>query len=135
MAEKIRKNIVSLGRSSYMTDLGRLEVRSVGTPYTYDVTVDGEKQKVTGTKIKVLSEEKDEFLTVSVLRDVKPDEFKRGDAVDFINFSITTEAAARNGYDRQPATGWLELGYKADDIVKIDEQGNIIKNNKKDQGK
>lgn len=135
MAEKIKKNIITLGRSTYMSDLGRLEVRSVGKPYTYEVTVEGVKQKVTGTKIKVLNEEKDEFLTVSVLREVKPDEFKRGDVVDFINFSITIEAAARNGYDRQPATGWLELGYKADEIMKIDDNGNFVenKNNKKDQ--
>lgn len=119
---KLKKTMVTVGRSSYVTGFGNLEVREVGVPYIYDTT----NGKVTSTKVKVLCDELNEFFEISVLRGVNPEELKKGDLVDFINFGITVSAFAQNGYQGQAANGWLDLGYKADDVKKVDEHGNFI---------
>lgn len=123
---KQRKQIVTVGRSSYLGDLGVLEVRSVGNPFSYEVGTGAGKETVTSTKVKVLCEAIDEFLEISVLREIAENELKKGDLVDFTNFSYVIEAVGRNGYQGQAATAWLEVGYKADDFVKVDVDGKII---------
>lgn len=129
---KIKKTIITAGRSSYMTGFGTLEVREVNKPYEYDGIKDGVKEKLVSTKIKVLCDEQNEFFDISVMRVVTEDELKKGDLVDFINFGVAVSASAQNGFQGQAANGWLDLSYKADDVKKVDEHGNFITEPKKE---
>ncbi|MCI9292458.1 MAG: hypothetical protein HFF02_04035 [Erysipelotrichaceae bacterium] len=129
---KIKKTIITAGRSSYMTGFGTLEVREVNKPYEYDGIKDGVKGKLVSTKIRVLCDEQNEFFDISVMRVVTEDELKKGDLVDFINFGVAVSASAQNGFQGQAANGWLDLSYKADDVKKVDEHGNFITEPKKE---
>lgn len=119
MAEKIKKKSIKVPRSSYREDMEGLVLRELNKPYTYEVDVDGVMEKKTSTKVKVLNDKHNEFITISVQKALKLEDFQIGQAVEFLDLEEVIQSDGKNGYQRQPAQTWLDVAFRASDMVVI----------------
>lgn len=119
MEDKIKNRTITVPRSSYRGDMATLVLREIKKPYTRDVDVDGVIAKRTSTKVKVLNDEHNEFLVISVQREVKPEEFQIGQVVEFTDLEEIIQSDARNGWQSQPAQSWLNCTLRASNMIVI----------------
>lgn len=128
MAEKIKKTSITVPRSSYREDMDTLVLRGINKPYTRDVDVDGVMTTVTSTKVKVLNDKHDEFITISVQKGLKAEDFQIGQTVEFLNLEEVIQSEGRNGWQNQPAQTWLDTTFRASDMI-------VTKDSKAEQSK